>query len=69
MGMGRITDGELIMACGSCGARKAKQDNSEYLITYRDGSTERVPTSMEARRKLATTDKGGGTHRLVPKLA
>lgn len=56
------------MACGSCGARKAKQDNMEYLITYRDGSTERVGTAMEARRKLATTDKGGGTHRLVAKL-
>ena len=68
MGVGRIAGRGIAMACGSCGARKARQDGSEYLITYRDGTTERVATSMEARRKLATTDKGGGTHRLVPKL-
>lgn len=54
------------MACGSCGGRKSA--NSEYLITYKDGTQERAATLGEARLKLAKSP-GGGTKQLVPKLA
>lgn len=59
------------MACGSCGGRKA---TTEYLVTLRDGSTERVATVGEARLKIkldSTESPDGrvkaGTIRAVPK--
>lgn len=57
------------MGCVPCGARKAKADTMEALVTYRDGTTERVPTMAEGRRKLITENKGGGSVRPVRKLA
>lgn len=50
------------MAC--CGAKQSA--NTEYLLTYRDGTQERVATLGEARLKLA--QNGGGTRAVVPKL-
>lgn len=52
--------------CGSCGGNR--QANMEYLITYRDGTQERVATRGEARLKLAKS-AGGGTQQMVPKLS
>lgn len=54
------------MACGSCSGRKGAT-TTEVLITYRDGSTERVTDTTMARRKIQL--KGGGTYEIVPKLA
>jgi hypothetical protein len=48
---------------GCCGAAKPKQD---YLITYKDGTTERLPASsgvMEVRRRIIAN--GGGTFQMV----
>lgn len=47
-----------------CGANKAKQD---YLITYKDGTTEQVAADkgvMEVRRRIIA--RGGGTFAMVP---
>lgn len=52
------------MACGACGARKGATA-TEVLITYRDGSTERVTDTTMAKRKIAL--KGGGTYQSVAK--
>lgn len=52
------------MACGSCSGRKGAT-TTEVLITYRDGSTERVTDTTMARRKIAL--KGGGTYQSVAK--
>lgn len=52
------------MAC--CGASRPKQD---YLITYKDGKTERVPASsgvMAVRQKIIAG--GGGTFHMVEPL-
>jgi hypothetical protein len=49
---------------GCCGKTTPKQD---YLITYKDGSTEQLPAAtgvMEVRRKIIAG--GGGTFRMVP---
>lgn len=49
---------------GCCGASKPKQD---YLITYKDGKTERVAADqgvMEVRRRIIAG--GGGTFAMVP---
>ena len=51
---------------GCCG-NKAQAD-TEYLVTYRDGTTERVATLGEARLKLARSAQGG-TKQLVPRLS
>ena len=64
MGLGK--QGGELMACGACGGRKPA--NTEYLLTYRDGTQERVATLGEARLKLARS-AGGGTKQLVPKLS
>lgn len=57
-----------IMACGSCGSRKSGTANAgmEYLITYRDGTTDTAPDLASVRRKLALSDQGG-QYRLVTK--
>ena len=50
---------------GCCGQAKPAQD---YLITYRDGSTEQVPSKegvITVRQKIIKG--GGGTFRMVPK--
>lgn len=52
------------MACGSCGARKGAAQ-TEVLITYRDGSTERVPDTITARKKIILN--GGGSMQTVAK--
>lgn len=55
------------MACGSCGGR-ASRGVQEYLITYKDGSTERVSDMVTVRQKLALSPNGGN-YRLVAKGA
>ena len=53
---------------GCCGASKPKQD---YLITYKDGRTERVAASagvLEVRRRIIASE-GGGTFRMVDPIA
>lgn len=50
---------------GCCGQSKPTQD---YMITYKDGSTERVPSTegvITVRQKIIK--KGGGTFRMIPK--
>ena len=52
---------------GCCGNKAPKQD---YLITYRDGSTEKVAASegvMEVRRRIIAG--GGGTFKMVAPAA
>lgn len=52
---------------GCCGSRAPKQD---YLITYKDGRTERVAASegvMEVRRRIIAG--GGGTFQMVAPTA
>jgi hypothetical protein len=52
------------MAC--CGASRPKQD---YLITYKNGSTERVPAAsgiMAVRQKIIAG--GGGTFQMAEPL-
>jgi len=55
------------MACGACGNRKTAGVGSrmEYLVTYGNGSTERVPDLATARQRLALSEHGG-SYRLVP---
>jgi hypothetical protein len=50
---------------GCCGQSKPTQD---YMITYKDGSTERVAADqgvITVRQKIIKG--GGGTFRMVPK--
>lgn len=57
---------------GCCGNKNARANGTEYLVTYRDGSTERVATLPDAQKAIkarALTDGGGGTYRLVTKKA
>lgn len=52
---------------GCCGTSKPKLD---YLITYKDGRTERVAATegvMEVRRRIIAG--GGGTFKNVPPVA
>ena len=56
------------MACGGCGGRKS---NTEYEVTFRDGSTVRVASMPEVRMKIATDDSPGSrapSFRVVPKI-
>jgi len=57
------------MACGSCGGKRA---NTEYEVTFRDGSTTRVKSMAEVRLKIAADTTVGSrapSHRVVPKIA
>lgn len=55
------------MACGGCGNRAAR-GTQEYLITYKNGDTERVSDMVTVRQKLALSPNGGN-YRLVAKAA
>jgi len=55
------------MACGACGSKR--QANSEYEITFRDGSPSRRVATMSEARVLLSQSKQGGTYKMVPKLA
>lgn len=50
------------MGC-NCGGKSAKSD---YLITYKDGTTETVSDIASARIKVA---KKGGTYRAVARVS
>lgn len=53
-----------------CGGRKAA--NTEFEVTFRDGSKKRVGSMQEVRMVLATDDTVGSNrqmHRVVPKIA
>ena len=52
------------MACGPCSGRK-NPTTTEYLVTYRDGTEERVADMIAAKRRI--TIKGGGTYKVVAK--
>lgn len=61
------------MACGSCGG--AKKANTEYEVTFKDGSVRRVASMADARvlRAQDTTTDPNGVRRatsikVVPKL-
>jgi hypothetical protein len=57
------------MACGSCGGRKS---DTEYEVTFRDGSKKRVATAGEARiaaRSDTTEGNRVPTFKAVPKIA
>lgn len=53
------------MACGSCGSRSKGSAQQEYLVTYRDSTTERFSDLTAVRQ--AITLKGGGTYKMVAK--
>lgn len=53
------------MACGACGGNRAAAEQQEYLVTYRDSTTERFSDLTAVRR--AITLKGGGTYKMVAK--
>lgn len=55
------------MACGSCGGR-ASRGVQEYLITYKDGTTERAPDMVTVRQRMQLSGKTGN-YRLVAKGA
>lgn len=58
-------EGTAVMACGSCGGKRAKGAEQEYLVTYRAGGTATAPDLITVRQLLA--NNGGGTYKLVTK--
>lgn len=54
------------MGCSSCGGARGSRGTQEYLITYRDGTTERVSDMVTVRQKLSLSPNGGN-YRLVAK--